>query len=214
MDRPDWERTLTAVAYTVLSASVAVLSYKVSDAIAEGLLSIAFVFSAFILYLSSTWGSFSNRWKIIILLVCLAFPAYYSAKFLLLERKTYMLHMGIVEKIRYVHQVAKFAKKSRLVNHERMLRAYEGKRLIGEGEVYAIRVFGEVVDLTMDHEFGYLYFRFSRDEWDKCCPSLVRGSWAVAEGMVERMYEDRIHFVDSKLRFPLVDEKPEEGAQR
>ena len=94
------------------------------------------------------------------------------------------------------------------------MRAYEGERLIGLGEVYAIRVLGEVVDLTMDHEFGYLYFRFSRDEWDKCCPSLVRGSWADAEGMVERMYDDRIHFVDSKLRFPLANEKLEEGAQR
>ena len=214
MDRPNWESSLRAVALAVLVASAIALSYMVSEVTATNLLLLALVSSAFILYTSSIWGGFSMKWKSIALLACLAFPAYFVVQLLLWERKYYMGYMGLVEETKYVHQVAIFARKPILVTQKRMLQAFMGKRLIGEGEVYAIRVFRDVVHLTISHEFGYLYFRFSRSEWDKCCQFLVRGSWVGAEGTVQRIVEDRIHFADSKLVSVLANEKQGEGVQR
>ena len=71
----------------MLVASAAGLLYMFSDATAETLLSVTLVYSVVILYVSSIWGGFSKRGKIIKLLVCLAFPAYFSAKFLLWSEK-------------------------------------------------------------------------------------------------------------------------------
>ena len=206
MDRPNWESSVRTVAFAVLLASAVALLYKFSDATAEFLLLAAFVYSALTLYISSIWGGSTKRWKTFILVVCLMSFAFFATYVLLLERKYYMDYMNFVKANKNVHEVVRIAKTPTIVSRKRLLQAYQGKRLTGQGKIFAIRYIREVVDLTIDHEFGYLYFRFSRGDWDYCCLSLVHGSLAIAEGTVERITEDRIYFVDSRLIFPLVDE--------